>query len=704
MGEFYKNYNFLSWLKSVCFLAAGILMLISLSSNKSIAQCDATVPVWNIDLSSDADSVWDQKAESRVDLCCDAADPDNCIKFIVTLHPNVSGIYFEARSPGPSGAMYFIFECDSNKKFIVNQDTACVDGPGPHNITICKPGGDNPIYTIAGIGAGEIGPPITVSNVCTDTLWAIGFTESSLVWQSVPRNATYESFLSDTINEDTVLVTPTGNYPDSVVYRVCGDIAGMTCGGSAISKCDTVTVKMVNNFSVNIGPTNPTICFGQPFVALTATATGGAAPYDYLWSTGSTTTDGPGTDTVQATGAGTYWVRVNDTLNCGFVRDTVIVTTFGTAITANAGLDDTTCATSPAYTLNGVVTGVTTGQWFNGSGTYAPNDTVLTATYTPTAAEIAAGSVTLRLRTTNTGSCPPDTDSVIIYFSDTIEASAAMTPVSCFGGSNGAIDITITEGGLGTLTYSWTNGATIQDISSLTAGPYTVTIRDPGSCQTIVSSTVTQPASALSILNIDSTDVNCLGGSDGTATVTATGGTPGYTYSWSNGLSVQTIGSLSAATYTVTVRDVNLCQVIDSIKVNQPATAISIKMDSTNVTCFGGSDGAAMATASGGTAGYTYSWSNSAGTQNITSLTANMYTVTATDANGCQIIDSIRVNQSSSALTVALDSVNVTCAGAADGVANSTPAGGTAPYTYKWSSGATSQNITGLSGTTTYTV
>lgn len=69
--------------------------------------------------------------------------------------------------------MYFVFECDTDQTYIVNKDTACVDGPGPHNITICKPGGDDPIYTIAGIGAGEISDPITASEACSDSLFGL---------------------------------------------------------------------------------------------------------------------------------------------------------------------------------------------------------------------------------------------------------------------------------------------------------------------------------------------------------------------------------------------------------------------------------------------------------------------------------------------------------------------------------------------------
>ncbi len=230
------------------------------------------------------------EATQRNGECCWQLDDNiECIKFIVTLAPTVSGIYLGAEKPGPSGSMYFVFECDSGLIYEVNRDTACVDGPGPHSITICKPGNDNPYYTIAGIGAAEMSPPITVSNVCSDTIHVVGFDEASLVWTSVPSDPTNESFLYNTLavqtttGSDTMIVIPNGASVDSIMYKACGVIEGLACGGSPTPKCDSTWVYFVSDFSVSITPKNAAICKDAGSTPLTATPTGGASPYTYQW-------------------------------------------------------------------------------------------------------------------------------------------------------------------------------------------------------------------------------------------------------------------------------------------------------------------------------------------------------------------------------------------------------------------------------------
>ncbi|MBI2968346.1 MAG: PKD domain-containing protein [Bacteroidetes bacterium] len=390
-----------------------VFYLVLFLHEKISAQCDTIVPVWIIDLSSNPDSIWDYKAEPRNGFCCSASGTDNCIKFIVTLHPSVGGIYFGARNPGPSGSMYFVFECDSAKTFIVNEDTACVNGPGPHNITICKPGGDNPIYTIAGIGKGEISGPITVSDACFDTLFALGFNPQTITWTSVPYDSVYNLFLGCTTGCDTNIVMPNGTYPDSILYKVCGTPAGLECGGSGGgTKCDSAWVYFISSFTNTITPATPSICFGGPGVTLYANPSGGKPPYSFLWNTGATADS----IMVGSGGSGIYWVQVSDASACQDIIDTIFVFEFNQPITANAGPEDSVCNSSPGINLNGSVTGVTTAIWSGGAGIFFPGSTSLNAGYLPTGAEVASGSVTLSLITTNTGSCPPDTDDVTIFF------------------------------------------------------------------------------------------------------------------------------------------------------------------------------------------------------------------------------------------------------------------------------------------------
>lgn len=322
--------------------------------------------------------------------------------------------------------MYYMVSCDSSTITEVG-DSMCLDGPGPHIITFCKPGNNPNQYIISGIGSGKVSPPITVSNACTDTLTASGFNETSLSWTSFPYNATYNAYLSDTAGEDTVIAQPFGVFPDSVIYVVCGNIAGLACGGVPSQKCDTTTVYFVTNFNVAISPQNPTICFGGGPATLTANASGGAAPYTYLWSTGETTQS----INVSSGNAGLYWVEVKDTLECAGVLDSVTVTEFTSSIAANAGNDLNSCANNPTVTLNGSIQAASGGIWNGGAGAFSPNDSTLNADYTPGAAEISAGFADLLLITTGNGTCPADTDSVVINISPSPVVDAGISQTVC---------------------------------------------------------------------------------------------------------------------------------------------------------------------------------------------------------------------------------------------------------------------------------
>ena len=145
------------------------------------------------------------------------------------------------------------------------------------------------------------------------------------------------------------------------------------------------------------------------------------------------------------------------------------------------------------------------------------------------------------------------------------------------------------------------------------------------------------------------TDVSCYGESNGSATVNVTGGRGAYTYAWSpSGGSAATASGLVAGTYTVTVKDANLCQTTQSFIITGPSAALSASISGNNVTAAGAGNGSATVVPSGGTAPYTYSWSPSGGiAATATGLSAGVYTVTVTDFNGCQTTKSVTVYEPS---------------------------------------------------------
>ena len=204
------------------------------------------------------------------------------------------------------------------------------------------------------------------------------------------------------------------------------------------------------------------------------------------------------------------------------------------------------------------------------------------------------------------------------------------------------------------------------------------------------------------------TNISCNSGSNGSATVSATGGTAGYTYSWapSGGIAATATG-LSAGTYTVTVTDSNSCTATQIFTITEPAALVATAASQTNVSCNSGSNGSVTVNATGGTAGYTYSWAPSGGTAaTATGLSAGTYTLTVTDANSCTATQSFTITEPAALVATAASQTNVSCNAGSNGSATVNATGGTAGYTYAWApSGGTAATATGLSaGTYTVTV
>ena len=246
--------------------------------------------------------------------------------------------------------------------------------------------------------------------------------------------------------------------------------------------------------------------------------------------------------------------------------------------------------------------------------------------------------------------------SAIIYYAiDNIIVGPAITPLSattsnvnasCNGGSNGSATV-IPTGGSAPYNYAWSpSGGTAATATNLSAGSYSCTITDALSATIVKNFTITQPTKLVATA-ASQTNLSCNSGSNGTATVSATGGTPGYTYSWSpSGGTAATASGLTAGTYIVTVTDANSCSTTQSFTITQPTKLVATAVAQTNVSCNGGSNGTASVTASGGAGGYTYSWSPSGGTAATASgLTAGNYTVTVTDANSCSTTQSFTITQ-----------------------------------------------------------
>ncbi|WP_295233164.1 T9SS type A sorting domain-containing protein, partial [uncultured Chryseobacterium sp.] len=311
---------------------------------------------------------------------------------------------------------------------------------------------------------------------------------------------------------------------------------------------------------------------------------------------------------------------------------------------------------------------------------------------------LAAGTYTVVI--TDANGCTATVNAAVTQPARAVSGTTVVTNVACNGASNGAINLT-PAGGTAPYTFNWGGGVTTEDRTGLAAGTYTVIITDANGCTATVNAVVTQPT-ALSA-SVTQTNVLCNGGSTGAATVTVTGGTAPYTYSWSpSGGTAATASGLAAGTYTVTVTDANGCTLTRTVTLTQ-SSAVSGTTVVTNVACNGASNGAINLTPAGGTAPYTFNWGGGVTTEDRTGLAAGTYTVIITDANGCTATVNALVTQPASAVSGTTVVTNVACNGASNGAINLTPAGGTAPYTFNWGGGVTTEDRTGLAAGT-YTV
>ncbi len=284
----------------------------------------------------------------------------------------------------------------------------------------------------------------------------------------------------------------------------------------------------------------------------------------------------------------------------------------------------------------------------------------------------------------------------------------------CNGGMDGSITSQLTLDGVivpspdpADYTFTWNMGAiteTTATITGLTFGAYNVLVTDNNGCTATAATTLSQPA-PITAPALSWTDASCIGISNGTATINASGGTGTLSYAWSGSSSTTNIATgLTIGLHTVTVTDDNNCPYIDVVTVNA-ATALSVNLTATDITCNGDNNGQVVAIESVvgiDNGGYTYNWLPNVGaTATVNSLAPNTYTVTITDANGCTAVNSATVSEPTP-LTAMVNATNESCNVGNDGevtvlASGGSPMGGAAPYTYNWSNIETTETITGLS-------
>jgi gliding motility-associated-like protein len=332
---------------------------------------------------------------------------------------------------------------------------------------------------------------------------------------------------------------------------------------------------------------------------------------------------------------------------------------------------------------NGTITiGVTGGaapfiyQWSNGE---TSSDLI----------GLSAGTYTVTL--TDNNQCTLEASANIVEPTP-ISIGTTQYSISCSGNSDGYIASTVT-GGIGPYIYYWSEKSITADIDSLPAGIYALTITDAQGCTATTSASISAPP----VLSLEATEVaiTCYNAGNGAASAIASGGTGPYNYLWSNGESGTSITNLSPGIYILTATDSKGCTALVSSDITEPPV-LSSTINASNASCFGANNGTLTTISAGGTLPYVYQWSNGAANASLNNLPAGAYILTLTDGNGCSGVFSSSISEPA-LLSVISDAVDINCNGNSNGVVSATGSGGTLPYSYQWSNGASTAIINGLS-------
>ena len=522
----------------------------------------------------------------------------------------------------------------------------------------------------------------------TDVDLTVNFTGTA-PWTFTYTDGSTPVTITTSDNPYTLTVSQAGVY--TLVDVESGGCIGTVGGASNVT---TTVVSILDNI---IDP----LCNGESSGSITVNGNGGIAPYTYNWSdpalSGNVLTNLP---------AGTYDVTVTDTNGCE--ETSSIALNEPPALSVSVGTPPPIDCINTTSSVNATGSGGTPSysySWSNGD-TGSTLNTSIAGTYTVTV--------------TDTNGCEDQTDVTIIDNSlPPPDATIAGSGVIC-PNTGTTVDITVSFVGTGPWTFTYTNGTTPETITT-SNNPYTITVDEPGTyvlldveesgCVGNVSGSAIITTSIISI-NVTESDLLCNGDSNGSITVNGTGGVAPYNYIWSDpALSGNVLTNLNAGTYDVTVADANGCEDETSITIDEPPVLVATMGAPITIDC-NNANGSATVSVSGGTASYSYNWSNGNTGATIITNIGGTYDVTVTDANGCTDNATVTINENlaaPAAVAVATGfidcintSINLSGTGSSTGV----------DFTYLWTtndgsieSGATTLNpVVNSGGTYTLTV
>jgi len=426
------------------------------------------------------------------------------------------------------------------------------------------------------------------------------------------------------------------------VTIVDGDITPSNTDFTSFDSTSVCSGTVVRTFTIQNSGTSP--------LAVTGVTITGANAADFIVTTTPATV-------VAAAGTTTFSVTFDPSV-AGVRIATITVTTNDCD---ESSYDFAVAGSGTQIAITGITqVDVTCNGGSNGSATVSTVGGMPALTYSwssggaaATETGLAVGTYTVTVSDLN--GCFASTTVTLVEPTALVTSATANNPLCSSGSGSATANV---SGGTAPYSYLWPSGGVGQTEVGLSSGTYTVVITDANSCTSSATVTVAVPSAVTSLLSFN--EPLCFGGT-GDATVAASGGTGAFTYAWTSGGTNATETGLAAGSYTVTITDANGCTAQNSINLNEPALLTSAFQSSTDPSTCAGADGSINIDVAGGTSGYSYVWSNTNTTEDISGLTAGTYSCTVTDANGCtSSVASVTLNDPAApvvTLSLAIDTV-----------------------------------------------
>jgi gliding motility-associated-like protein len=527
----------------------------------------------------------------------------------------------------------------------LNQPNQSNQAPGLHSVTVTDDHG-----CIATTSSTITQPPALTLNVFAENATSAGGNDG---WA-------YGVYSGGTVPYTFNWSSP-GGTNDTLLGLSAGVYILTVCDANNCCVQDTAFVSDPPPIVLSFTPVqNP--CFGDSSGSVSVSATGGIAPYTFVWSNGVTG------NSINNLVAGTYSVTATD--SAGITVQGSVPITQPTAVTITLDTNNITCFGAFDASVEAIAAGGT------------PNYTYQWSTGTTANPQVNLAPQTITVTATDNNLCTATASWVITQPAQLLTSINGTTAVSCFGGNNGTA-LAQTVGGTGTYSYAWSGSAvTTNPGTGFAAGAYTLTVTDQNGCTDTALFTITEPTQIQ--VTVTPTSASCETSNDGSATSNVTGGAGGYTYNWDGNGGSTTVNGLDNGAHTLVVTDINNCSATTNFNVDTNYVLhISLSADSVN--CFNGTDGSATVVALNGQTNYGYAWTPSnQTTATATNLAAGVHTVVVTDNVNCIASGSVTVEQPSD-ITLTFSHTDPLCLGDANGTATVVANGGTPGYTYDWS-------------------